>query len=230
MDDGVRSRGHRTRDFNEMGVHGLRVGMGHDRRGGGAAFGAGGAEDVGPFVAGVARGAGAAAARSPVARQRALLAHPGGRRGKRSPGPFSGPAHSWNHTSRGLPRARSGRVPSTFAAKFFKRLLGLGVGFRVVRRIRKDPGGAFPRRTAHREAAKAQACQLLAHRALLHHDLEAPRSRVADRRGTSRTTPSVAGSGPSRTICANSAFCSGLSRGAGPAERRFDTPSSPSAL
>jgi hypothetical protein len=38
-----------------VGVHGSGVGVGHDQRGGGPAFGADGAENVGPGVAGVAR-------------------------------------------------------------------------------------------------------------------------------------------------------------------------------
>jgi hypothetical protein len=42
-------------DLGEVGVHGSGVGVGHDQRGGGPAFGADGAENVGPGVAGVAR-------------------------------------------------------------------------------------------------------------------------------------------------------------------------------
>lgn len=32
-------------DFGEVGIHGLRVGIGHERRGGGGALGADGAEN-----------------------------------------------------------------------------------------------------------------------------------------------------------------------------------------
>ena len=64
-------------DLGEVRVHRLGVGEGHDEAGGHAARRTGGAEDVGPVVAGVAHGAGAAAAARPDAGERALLADAG---------------------------------------------------------------------------------------------------------------------------------------------------------
>jgi hypothetical protein len=76
----VRAPGDGPGYLGEVGIHRLRVGMGHDQRSGGTAFGADGTEDVGPFVAGVARRAWAAASVGPDAGQRALLADPSVRR------------------------------------------------------------------------------------------------------------------------------------------------------
>ena len=56
-----------------MQGHGLGIGGGHDERGGGAAFGADGAEQIGPFVAPVARCAWTASASRPDPGQCALL-------------------------------------------------------------------------------------------------------------------------------------------------------------
>lgn len=75
--DGVCADGNGVGDLDEMGVHRLRVSVGHDQRGGGSAFGADGAKNVGRSVAGVAGRARAAAAWSPDAGQCALLADPG---------------------------------------------------------------------------------------------------------------------------------------------------------
>ena len=47
-EDGVRPFGDRAGDFCEVGVHRLRVSIGHDQRGGGPTPWADGAEDVGP--------------------------------------------------------------------------------------------------------------------------------------------------------------------------------------
>ena len=63
--------------------------------------------------------------------------------GKRSPGPFSHPAHSWNHTSSGLPCAVSGRAARTRSVKFFIYGLGLGVALRVPR-ARRQAGKSEP--------------------------------------------------------------------------------------
>jgi hypothetical protein len=60
----MRALGDRPGYLDEMGVHGPGVGMGHDQRGGRPALRADGAEDVGPLVAGVARGARGRVARS----------------------------------------------------------------------------------------------------------------------------------------------------------------------
>ena len=61
-------------DLGEVQVHRLRVGEGQDQGGAGGALGADGAEDVGPFVSGVAHGARPGAAPRPDPGQRALLA------------------------------------------------------------------------------------------------------------------------------------------------------------
>ena len=61
-------------DLGEMQGHGLGIGGGHDERGGGAAFRADGAEQVGPLVAPVARRAWTASAPRPDPGQGALLA------------------------------------------------------------------------------------------------------------------------------------------------------------
>ena len=73
-DDGVCALGDGAGDLGEVSV---RLGVGHDERGGGAARGADGSADAGRGVAGRAR---AAAARGPDAGQRALPADPGVRR------------------------------------------------------------------------------------------------------------------------------------------------------
>jgi hypothetical protein len=44
-ENGVRALGDGAGDPGEVGVHGGGVGMGHDQRGGGSAFGADGAEE-----------------------------------------------------------------------------------------------------------------------------------------------------------------------------------------
>ena len=85
-ENGMCAVGDGAGDLGEVSGHGLRVGVGHDQRGGGPALGADGTENAGPGVAGVARGARAAAARGPDAGQRALLADPSVRRENCPPG------------------------------------------------------------------------------------------------------------------------------------------------
>jgi hypothetical protein len=51
------ARRHRAADLAEMEVHGLAVGVGHHQGGADGALRADGAEQVGPLVAAVARGA-----------------------------------------------------------------------------------------------------------------------------------------------------------------------------
>ncbi len=101
--NGVRAPGDGPGDPGEVGVHRRGIGVGHDQRGGGSAFGANGAEDASPGVAGIARRARAGAAPGPDAGEGALLADPRVRHG-----PWTGGgtmANSWNHTSKGLSRA-----------------------------------------------------------------------------------------------------------------------------
>ena len=59
-----------------MGAHGLGVGMRHYERGGHPALGADGTKDVGPFVSGIARSAGARSTLGPDAGEGSLLADP----------------------------------------------------------------------------------------------------------------------------------------------------------
>lgn len=66
-----------ARDLGEMLVHGFRVCVGHDQSGAGGAAGADGPEDIGPLVARVADGAGAASAPRPDAGESPLLADAG---------------------------------------------------------------------------------------------------------------------------------------------------------
>jgi len=68
--------GNGKRDLGEVGVHGSGVGVGHGQRSGSSAFMADGAENLGPGIAGVARGARATAARGPDASERAPLVDP----------------------------------------------------------------------------------------------------------------------------------------------------------
>jgi hypothetical protein len=173
-----------------------------------------GAEDAGPGAAGIAGCARAAAARGPDAGRRALLACPRVRHGPRSDGGLHGelPEPDFEGPSAGGRRARP-RRPSR---RSFFNALSCGVGLRVLR--------------AHREAAKAECRQLLApsglpwvrscrvtpKRAAIR--AEGPRAARAPHRPRQRA-------GPSRTLCANATLCAGRGRGAGPAGRRFDSPS-----
>ncbi len=71
------SRRHRTADLAQMEVHGLAVGVRHHQGSADGAFGPDGAEEVGPFVAAVARRVRPRADAGPDAGQGALLADPG---------------------------------------------------------------------------------------------------------------------------------------------------------
>lgn len=76
QEDRMRARRDGAGDFREVVVHRGGVGEGQHQSGGDAAVRAGGAEDVGPFVAGVARRARPAAALRPDPGEGALLADP----------------------------------------------------------------------------------------------------------------------------------------------------------
>ena len=75
-ENSMRALGDGAGNFCQVSVHGLRVRVGHDQRGGRSALGTDGPEDVGGGVAGIAGRAGAAAPRGPDAGQRTLLADP----------------------------------------------------------------------------------------------------------------------------------------------------------
>ena len=74
---GMGAGGDAAADLLEMQVHRLGVGIGHHQGGAGGPLGADGGEDVGPFVAAVARAWRARAEAGPDTGQRALLADPG---------------------------------------------------------------------------------------------------------------------------------------------------------
>lgn len=75
-ENGVSARSDLATDFGKMQGHYLGVGGRRDDGRGRAAFRADGAEDVGPFVALIARRAGSGPTLGPDAGQRALLADP----------------------------------------------------------------------------------------------------------------------------------------------------------
>ena len=56
-EDGMGSGSHRAADLLEMELHGFTIGIGHHRGSTDGALGVDGTEQVGPFVAGVARSA-----------------------------------------------------------------------------------------------------------------------------------------------------------------------------
>ena len=64
------------RDFFEMGLHGIGVGIGHDQGGSNAPLGADGSENVGPFRALIVDGPWAGTAQGPPAGDLVLLPDP----------------------------------------------------------------------------------------------------------------------------------------------------------
>ena len=114
---GVSARRHRACDFGKMGVHRGGVDERKDETGGCAAARADRAEQVGPFVSGVAWGPGSAAALRPDPGERALLADARVRHVPRTDGGTM--AHSWNHISTGFPRAAAGIAAATVSRNSF---------------------------------------------------------------------------------------------------------------
>ena len=131
-------------DLGEMGVHRRGVGEGQHQPGGHAALRADRAEEVGPFVAGVARRPRPGAAPRPDPGERALLADP---RLVLEP-----------DLERLAARRLGERRRYRLGEVFLKAVLGLGIGLRMAR--------------AHREPAVAERRQILADRPLVQLDPE----------------------------------------------------------
>ena len=73
---GVRARGYGFGDFLKMLVHGFGVGIGHDESRAHPAVRADGPEQIGPFIARIANGAGPRSFSRPKPCQRSLLSDP----------------------------------------------------------------------------------------------------------------------------------------------------------
>lgn len=76
-DDGMRAVLHLAADFDEVCVHGLGVGKGHDQRRSYAACRTDGSEDIGAFIPLITHGARAGAFLAPDIGERPFLAYPG---------------------------------------------------------------------------------------------------------------------------------------------------------
>ena len=161
--DSVRARCYGQSNLGEMQVHRLGVGAGQDEVCGHAASGAGRAEEIGPFVAGVPYGAGPGPARSPDPGERALLADPCVRRENRPPDGFLARLTLETRSRAACPSPLREALPLPPPGSFFERFLGTLVGLRVAR----------ARPAAAESRAPPVACrQVIAGWALAHRHAE----------------------------------------------------------
>ena len=172
-------------DLVEMQAHRFSIDVRKDQPGCDAASGAGGAEDVAPFVACIVRRTRAGSATRPDAGECSLLAAPCVHRAFAAP-PGPGSLFTLETISPGaFPLPCTAGCPLRYCGRFFDRGLRRRVGVGVFR--------------ARRQPAKAQLGQIGADHALCQFNAELRLNPTRRSARHQRTTPSRSGSGPAST-------------------------------